>query len=85
MATKQAVQPLDLADVRFTVIGQFVFGNGRDLAEAKSVARTMLQQIGNRTLAAVNPSMLTYGTLANGDTVLRFLTGGTNGKRNIHA
>jgi hypothetical protein len=35
MATKQAVQPLDLADVRFTVIGQFVFGNGRDLAEAK--------------------------------------------------
>jgi len=49
--------------------------------EAKSVARTMLQQIGNRTLAAVNPSMLTYGTLANGDTVLRFLTGGTNGKR----
>jgi hypothetical protein len=49
--------------------------------DAKGIARTMLQQIGNRTLAAVHPSMLTYGTLANGDTVLRFLTGGTNGKR----
>ena len=44
-------------------------------AEAKAIARTMLRQIGNLRLSALNVNGLTFEALPNGDVTVAFLLG----------
>lgn len=43
---------------------------------AQDTARTALQQIGNRRLTVLKPSMITYDDKGNGNVDLQFLIGG---------